>query len=869
MADIAFNGPDGSGPAGGAAFERKTRLSRAALFFERLWPRLWLVLAIVGLFLAVSLAGLWGSLGATAHQIVLAGFGLTLLAAIVFASRVKVPTREEAIRRLETRSGIPHRPATSYEDTLTLNQGDPTTNSIWQAHRQRLADLIRRLRVGPPAPRTDRHDPFAMRALLMLGVMLLFAFAGDRTRDRLSAAFHFGPPITAAEARLDAWVTPPPYTSKAPLLLADGARGGLMLAGADGQVLEIPENSNLIARSSGANAVKLTLEITPEGGEKVIEKAKDPDPKEGKADGPPVSEVRYTLKRSGKVRVTAGGSTLASWNFVVVPDQPPHITMTRTPQISPRGSMKLFYKMGDDYGIDTAEVVFERLKPDPGDPKTAWAREGTELKGPRLPYEPPPKLVLRMPRPTAKEKEPETQSFHELADHPWAGMRARMTLVVKDHAGNVGRSQTIEMNVPERRFFQPLARAVIEQRRLLNTDSRFTGKVLKSIDALTYEPAGFINDSAVFLGLRSVYHQLRRDHTRAGLESAKDHLWHIARRIEDGRSLSAAEQRLRDLQDRLSKALRDGASDEEMQRLMQELRQALNDYLQELARNAQNMPPIDMNQLNQNQLMSQQDLERMLNQMENMMRHGSRDQAQEMLSQLRDLLDRLQRGQMGQMGQMQRGQGQQMMQMMDQMGDIIGRQQQLMDDTFSAQRNEQGNGQQQGEGQGEGQQGERGQGNGNSPGELGRRQGSLRDQLDRLGRGLRQFGQDVPQQFRDADQAMRNSQRALEQGDLETATREEGRALEELRKGARQMAEQMMRNMGRRYGMGPAGDVPRDPLGRPQRSEGPDLGTNVKIPEEIDMQRAREILEELRKRLGDQTRPALELDYIERLLRRF
>ena len=53
-------------------------------------------------------------------------------------------------------------------------------------------------------------------------------------------------------------------------------------------------------------------------------------------------------------------------------------------------------------------------------------------------------------------------------------MRATMTLVAKDHAGNVGRSQTIEMTVPERRFRRALARAVIEQRRKLLTRTRAT-----------------------------------------------------------------------------------------------------------------------------------------------------------------------------------------------------------------------------------------------------------------------------------------------------------------------------------------------------------------------------------------------------------
>lgn len=73
-------------------------------------------------------------------------------------------------------------------------------------------------------------------------------------------------------------------------------------------------------------------------------------------------------------------------------------------------------------------------------------------------------------------------------------------------------------------------------------------------------------------------------------------------------------------------------------------------------------------------------------------------------------------------------------------------------------------------------------------------------------------------------------------------------------------------------GPGPGGQAPsalnEDPLGRMRRTEGPDLGTTVRVPDEIDVQRARRILDELRRRLGDPTRPQLELDYLDRLLPR-
>ena len=80
-------------------------------------------------------------------------------------------------------------------------------------------------------------------------------------------------------------------------------------------------------------------------------------------------------------------------------------------------------------------------------------------------------------------------------------------------------------------------------------------------------------------------------------------------------------------------------------------------------------------------MLTQQDLEQMLRNLEAMARSGNRDMAQQMLSELRDLLDRLQSGRMADQEQSQR-----FGKMMDEFGDIIGQQQKLLDDTFGEQR---------------------------------------------------------------------------------------------------------------------------------------------------------------------------------------
>src|SRR5262245_34631348 len=419
------------------SLERKVTLSRWALLFEALWPRAWVLIGLVGLFMAVSLLGLWARLDELTHKIVLGLFGLAVLAALLALARVRWPTREEAIRRVEGASGVKHRPASSYEDTLTLNAEDARTAALWRAHRQRLAQLLGKLRVARPAPRTDRYDPFAVRALLLLAVLLLLMAAGDSTSDRLWAAFRFGPLAKGAEARLDAWVTPPAYTGKAPIMLADGSHGGWQQAERPtGGAYEIPDKSLLVIRASGSGVGALTLE-TPAGANGGTRRLEAPAP----AKAGDVAEIRTELSWSGPVTVLSSGTPMMSWTFQVTPDLPPKISLLKEPERTPRGGLKLFFKVEDDYGVVSAETRIRRVAPKQDTSATAWARAGAK-NGPRPPLERPPALALRLPK--AYPKQAEGQSFHEIGDHPWAGMKVELSLVAKDLAGQVGRSDPIE-----------------------------------------------------------------------------------------------------------------------------------------------------------------------------------------------------------------------------------------------------------------------------------------------------------------------------------------------------------------------------------------------------------------------------------------
>ena len=61
----------------------------------------------------------------------------------------------------------------------------------------------------------------------------------------------------------------------------------------------------------------------------------------------------------------------------------------------------------------------------------------------------------------------------------------------------------------------------------------------------------------------------------------------------------------------------------------------------------------------------------------------------------------------------------------------------------------------------------------------------------------------------------------------------------------------------------------QDPLGRPSGANGQIDSNDALLPGEDAVRRSRELLEEIRKRAADQSRPKVERDYLKRLLERF
>jgi uncharacterized protein (TIGR02302 family) len=557
-----------------ARLQLRQALQRAkfAIAWERAWPGLARLLSVIGLFLVVSWAGLWLTLPFMARAIGSGLFVLLALGALFPLIRFRWPTREEALRRLDRGTGIRHRPATALTDTLATR--DPVALALWQAQRERTLASLKRIRAGLPSPRLAIHDPWALRALVMVMMVATYVAAGDERALRVAAAFDWNGVLAPANVRVDAWVTPPNYTGKPPIILSAANKD----AGTpDSGPLPVPAGSTLLVRSSGG-----TIDVVVGGG--VTEIAPSAEAPKG------TNERHFKIAGDGTAHVRApAGQPL--WKFTATPDRAPTIALAKDPERQARGSLQMSYRLEDDYGVTEARAQFAARR---GDTPKETGKETGKSAEPRPLFDPPQfALVL----PNARTRNGVGQTVKDLSEDPYAGADVTLTLTAKDEAGNEGHSAPFNMKLPERLFTKPLARALIEQRRILALDANQNAQVFTALDALMIAPELFTPEAGQYLGLYSVARQLEAARTDDALREVVASLWALAVTIEDG-NITDVDKALRAAQDALKQALERGATDEEIKKLTDNLRAAMDNFLRQLAQQQQdrapipNMPPV-------------------------------------------------------------------------------------------------------------------------------------------------------------------------------------------------------------------------------------------------------------------------------------
>ncbi len=832
---------DGARPAGEPVprgYRRKLVWARLIMVWEGLWRGLWPAFLLFSAFCALALLGLLPLLPGWLHALALAGM-LAAMAVLVWRGLrgLVVPRHADARRRLERASGFVHRPLQTLDDRMAEGVGNAQSERLWQEHRSRMLAAARTIRVGLPHPGVAARDRLALRfaaaLILVIAAVAGWSDAGDRFRAAVMPDLSL---IAATEApKLELWITPPAYTGQPPIFPKTVARGEpgpteeqLAADRAKGPAaIRVPAGSDLTARlSGGSGTAELVRGETRTPFERVDARN---------------AAIVAPVAGSGRLAVEQNGDVLAELRIELVPDHAPEIAFASPPTATERKALMITYTAGDDYGLERVGAEIRRSY----ERGAVIGKEVVTLD-----------LALPAPGPTtAKET-----SYHDLTPHRWAGLPVMIRLKAADGIGQTAFSGDVGLILPEREFRHPVARAIIEQRKRLTTEPERRPSIAGRLSEIASRPDTYQDSTVTFLALSAARSRLIYDDTDAAIPPVIDLLWETALGVEDGR-LSIAERALRRAQRALAEALARNAPDEELERLMNQLQQALNEFIRELAQQLRNRPdqqqamPFDP----RTRLLESTDLQRMMEQIRNLLRAGARDAARQMLAQLQNLLENLRTGRPMQANPQARA-GSEALQELQR---LIQRQTELMNRSFR-----------QSQARGSGPRPQDSRQGAMTQRELQEMLKGLRDALRRM--GMRPGGQpDGPgQAFGQADRNMGDSAGALDRNAPGDSVGPQGRAIEALQRAGRGIVQQMMNRMGRGTGIGlgrPFDPMQqrRDPLGRympnPQGIDTRDL----MIPDESAVQRAQRILDELRRRAGQHQRPRLELDYIDRLLRRF
>ncbi|MCY4306034.1 MAG: DUF4175 domain-containing protein [Aestuariivita sp.] len=828
-------------------------LTYLGLIVERLFQVFWPLISIILFFCAVLM--LVSPNIVTPQIIWISGsiFGCAALFALVIGfKKLHWPNQSDALNRLD--SSVSDRPIQTMMDQQALGTEDSDSVSVWLEHKRRMIVRLSSIKAVKPNLQISARDPFAVRYMALLAFTVAIFF-GSNSSNQLPNIKQTIQTTSVTGPIWEAWAEPPRYT-KLPTIYFNELKE---------ETVTLPQGTQIILRfytNTGTNLFEETVSGQPQENSTGADLAQS-----------------FMVNQSGELRINS--SEELHWTIQMIEDTRPQITVLGPTSIGTLGRFSLPFDAQDDYGIEKGEAIIS-LNLD----------EVNRLHGLRINPEPRNPISVALPMPITGDRSDFIETLTEdFTRHPWANLPVKVQLSVSDIIKNKSDSDIYLTNLLARRFFDPLAAAIAEQRRDLLWSRANAVRVAQVLRALSNKPEDIFPKETIYLRLRVTLRQLEA-HTQNGLtheqqDKIAEALWDIALQIEEG-DLGNALERLHRAQDRLSEAMRNGASDQEIAELMQELRKATQDYLNQLARQARENGDFDQNnqQMSENFLeMSQTDLQAMMDRIQELMEQGRMAEAQQALEELQRMMEnmRVTQGQ-GKNSQSPEGQA------LEGLAKTLRQQQGLSDQAFRNLQQQFNSDSPQSQGQGEQRQGnnERPDGNGSATQdqrqdtELGERgladrQNALRNQLGQQKGQLPGTGttenDDARNALNRAENAMEGAEKSLRNDDIAEAIDQQSEAMEALREAMRSLGEMLSRQQQGQPGQGTEGanlqDLNRDPLGRNFGSNG-NIGTNENLLFDDNIRhRAQELLDEIRRRSGESQRPDIELDYLKRLLERF
>jgi len=579
-------------------------LASTAILTERAWPAAKGPLLLLGLYSLAGLLRIPQRLPDTLHALLETG---CLIAGVFWLRngilRIRRPTETEQDRRIERASNLPYQPLLALSDTPAAQ-----TSPLWPQHVERALKTLGHLRAGWPLPTLTRTDK-SVAPLTLAALAIALGFAGSHAPSRLAAAFRPGwDDADVPLPQVQAWIDMPAYAPGAPLFLQDRSGNA-----------SLPEGSTLNATITGiADRPHAT------GADALSEKPLDRSS----------WSLHATLNTTGTLSLTGRGRTLARWNITVQPDNAPDVHWAAPPGKNDGFRTTFPWKAAQAYGLDTLTIELHH--------------EGSTR-------------VVHLPITLdghPKDAHGETQL--DLSADPWAGEKVTATLHARSTSGKDATSEPATLTLAARSFRDPMARAIIDLRRRLALGQEDRSTAAAELNALLDTPGFSTQRTGAYIALSSVASLLQNpDYDTATpdntIAEAVGILWPLALYLEDLRhgsredanaalDIRAAQGRVQSQLEHMRNLGNKGHTEQEQAELgrrTQELKDAINRRMQMLAERAMKNGSMIPNMGNDETGSADDEVQRMMRQMQSDAANGHGDDAMKRLQQMEDLAERM------------------------------------------------------------------------------------------------------------------------------------------------------------------------------------------------------------------------------------
>ena len=794
----------------------KIYIARLALISEYLAPYLFKILILSSIFITLTLTEFFSLLPYWTHILLLTLFFLVYLSIIIsFIWKFKWPTNIVCAKRIEKDNNVEHMPFSSLFDKPILNKD----NIIWKEHFEKILKISKSLKNIRLRPSYTHIDPLWIRLPLITLFLFLFIGFNQNLDKKIEAALLPEKDISIELSGVfTGWITPPEYTNSQPILVINSD-----------SPIKVPVGSSLSARVFGGNGeVELNM-----GDEKKLFIQIDKDN----------AAIESIIDKKISLVIKQNKNIIFKQNIEVITDNPPLVDFIEKPKSTIKGVLDLDYVFSDDYNITKLYIKINLIKPI----ITSTLEE----------------IKFNIPFEGSGKEQSVGKYYHDLSEHIWAGLPAKITLFAHDYVDQIGNSKEVEILLPAKPFNNLLALSVVNQRKnlALNKEKPFeVGKIITEIakdkffeNKLPVAKAWLLECSNILL--ESGDNSLLTDTKKSFVI---DLLWKTALYIESGQ-LSIAENELRRAQQDMQEALSEGGDGAEIDEMLANLDSALAKYLDELENpmdiNAPQLSesddPGDRGGENGAQSNERENLEEKLEDIAELTASGSLDEAQEQLDQMQDMSESLDRDSLGEALGEQEGDDAPMA--MQQISEMMEQQEALMEESFEQSMNAQADQKTPGSGGVAGQE----------------EQESLRKNLEDVTKEIGESDSPLTEELGRAERSMRQAEKELQRGRPDRAQAAQGRAIEALKKAAEKM-DKMNSGNGPSQMAGDTGSSSnqdqRDPLGRVPPGQGNSPGGDVGIPTEPDSTKARKIAKELYKKAESSIKGSIERKYVDSLL---